>query len=329
MGYILVTGGLGFIGSHVVVELLQRGHNVVIIDNLCNSQVSVLDRIRQLCPHNECILVEKDLCDFSAISDVFGKYEIDWVIHMAGLKAVSESISQPLQYYSNNLIGTLNLLNVMKTSCCNKIIFSSSATVYGNGNYPVDEEAPTGVGITNPYGQTKFMIEQMLQDLGQAEPHWTIVIFRYFNPVGQHPSGLLPENPNGPPNNLFPHVLKSALNGTTLTVHGDNYATVDGTCIRDFIHVTDLAQGHICAIGKVKDSGVKIYNLGTGQGTTVLQLINQFEQTNAVKINRKVGPARQGDLPIAFALVDKAKKDLGWKTEKTLTDICRDGYRNI
>ncbi len=256
------------------------------------------------------------------------KYEIDWVIHMAGLKAVAESLRQPMQYYTNNLSGTLNLLNVMKAYGCNKIIFSSSATVYGTQTYPVDEEAPTGVGITNPYGQTKFMIERMLMDLGEAEPDWTIVIFRYFNPVGQHPSGLLPENPNGPPNNLFPHVLKSARTGSTLTVFGKDYPTPDGTCIRDFIHVQDLARGHICALDKVQTSGVRVYNLGTGQGTTVLQLINQFEETNRFEINWESGPARPGDLPIAFALVGKAERELGWKTEKTLADICRDGFQS-
>lgn len=331
MEFVLVTGGLGFIGSHVVVELLLRRYNVIIFDNLSNSQKIVYDQIRKLSGYvGHSVFIQGDLCQSVSISEVFAKYQISWVIHMAGLKAVSESINQPLLYYGTNLIATINLLNIMKAAGCHKIIFSSSATVYGTQCYPVDETALTGHGITNPYGQTKFMIEQILTDLAKSDPTWTIVILRYFNPVGQHPSGLLPENPNGAPNNLFPHVLKAGRNPThKLTINGDQYPTIDGTCVRDFIHVQDLALGHLCAIDQVKQVGVNIYNLGTGQGTSVLQLINQFEKTNHVKINYEVGPSRPGDLPSAFALIDKAKTDLGWVTKKTLEDICRDGFISV
>lgn len=326
--YILITGGLGYIGSHVSIKLIKKGYNIIIVDNLSNSQYSVMDEIMKISNSDKetekILYYEIDIRDNEKLSNIFELNKINTVIHMAGLKSVSESINDPLHYYNNNINGTINLLNVMKKFNCKKIIFSSSATVYGNQKYPVDESAITGQGITNPYGKSKFIIEEILKDLYKSDNKWTIIILRYFNPVGHHKSGLLKEKPSGIPNNLFPFIVGVA-NKTysKLNVYGNDYNTIDGTCIRDFIHVSDLAKGHISAIEKIKDSGLYIYNLGSGKGTSVLQLIKKFEEINEVNINYHFTERRKGDLPVVYALVDKINKEIGWKSKKTIDDMCR------
>jgi len=323
MTYILVTGGLGFIGSHTVLELLDKQYKIIIIDNLSNSSKDVLNVFKNI------IFFQIDLRSSLQLENLFVKYKISAVIHFAALKAVSESIKKPLQYYDNNICGTMNLLEIMKKHNCKKIIFSSSATVYGENTYPVTEESPIGNGLTNPYGRTKYMIEQILSDLYNSDKSWAIAILRYFNPIGAHPSGLLGENPNNTPNNLFPYLLKvCAKKLPVLTIFGSDYDTEDGTCVRDFIHVVDLAKGHVKALEQIENehSKLRVYNLGTGKGTSVKELIAIFEKVNNVVINKKYSARREGDLPYVYANTEKANKELGWQCIYTVEDMCKHGY---
>ena len=323
---ILVTGGLGFIGSHTVVELLNSGYDVIIADDLSNSKVSVLDRIEQITGKKPKLYII-DLKDRSKIEEVFKENEIDSVIHFAGFKAVGESVVKPLKYYENNLFSTINLLEVMKEHNVKKIVFSSSATVYGEtGSIKLDETAGRGK-TTNPYGTTKAMIEKILEDLYAADDTWNIIILRYFNPVGAHESGLIGEEPNGIPNNLMPYVMKVASGKLEcLSIFGNDYPTRDGTGVRDFIHVVDLAKGHIAALEKAPN-GLQVYNLGSGRGVSVMELVNTFQKVNGVKVNYKIAPRRAGDLAEFFADATKAYNELGWKTEKTIEDMCKDSWR--
>jgi UDP-glucose 4-epimerase len=323
MTYILVTGGLGFIGSHTILELLDKQCKIIIIDNLSNSSKDVLNVFKNI------IFFQIDLRSRLQLENLFVKYKISVVIHFAALKAVNESITRPLQYYDNNICGTMNLLEIMKKNNCKKIIFSSSATVYGENIYPVTEESPVGNGLTNPYGKTKYMIEQILSDLYNSDKNWAITILRYFNPIGAHPSGLLGENPNDKPNNLFPYLLKvCAKKLPVLNIFGSDYDTEDGTCIRDFIHVVDLAKGHVKALEQIDNEQPKlrVYNLGTGKGTSVKELIGIFEKVNNVFINHKYSSRREGDLPVIFANTEKANKELDWHCIYTVEDMCKHGY---
>ncbi|MBR0403195.1 UDP-glucose 4-epimerase GalE [Candidatus Saccharibacteria bacterium] len=321
---ILVTGGTGYIGSHTVVELIQQGYEVEILDNLFNSKITVLDKIEKLTGVKPKFY-KVDMLDMPAMEKVFAENTYDAVIHFAGLKAVGESVEQPLRYYENNVTGTINLLKCMKEHGTKKIIFSSSATVYGDqGVEELNEEMTTGVGVTNPYGWTKAMIEQIMKDVALADPEFEVVLLRYFNPVGAHPSGLLGEDPNDKPNNLMPIVMKVATGEIPeLSVFGDDYDTPDGTCIRDYIHVIDLAKGHIAAIRGLKP-GVEIYNLGSGKGTSVLEMIAAFDKASGKKLPYKIVGRRAGDLAAMWANPGKAERELGWKTELTIDDAMRD-----
>lgn len=320
---ILVTGGTGYIGSHTVVELMKAGYEVEILDNLFNSKISVLDRISEL-TNKKPVFHEVDLLDYEKTLAVLER-GFDAVIHFAGLKAVAESIEKPIWYYENNIEGTLNLLKAMRKCGCNSLIFSSSATVYGDtGATRLDETMETGKGITNPYGQTKFMIEQILKDVCVAETEFSVVLLRYFNPVGAHPSGLIGEDPNGIPNNLMPIIMKVATGELLgLSVYGDDYPTPDGTCIRDYIHVVDLARGHLAALSHMK-KGCEIYNLGTGKGTSVLEMVAAFEKASDKKLPYKIVGRRAGDLPELVAVPDKAERELEWKAELNIDDAMRD-----
>ena len=323
MNYILVTGGLGFIGSHTVYELLEKQYKIIIIDNLVNSSTNVLKVL------NNVIFCQIDIRNSLQLENLFVKYKITAVIHFAALKAVSESIMIPLQYYENNINGTINLLQIMKKYHCMKIIFSSSATVYGENIYPVKEESIIGNGITSPYGKTKLIIEEILSDLYNSDKNWSITILRYFNPIGAHPSGLLGENPNDTPNNLFPYLLKVSVKKLKLlTIFGDDYDTKDGTCVRDFIHVVDLARGHVKALEQINETNPKlrIYNLGTGKGTSVKELISKFEKVNNIVINYKYSARREGDLPIVYANTEKANTELDWQCIYSVEDMCKHGY---
>jgi UDP-glucose 4-epimerase len=303
---------------------LLQNYDIIVIDNNINSDINTKDIIEKITGKN-IINFTIDLLDIDKLENIFAEYDIYCVLHFAGLKAVSESIKKPLLYYNTNITGTLNLLEIMSKYSCKKLIFSSSATVYGNQTYPVTENSDIGHNITNPYGKTKFFIEHILKDCTISDSEWSIVALRYFNPVGAHPSGLLGENPKGIPNNLFPHILNS-LSGKQLTIYGNDYNTPDHTCVRDFIHVVDLANGHISALRKLNDSGYHTYNLGSGKGTSVLELISTFEKINNVKLNYKFSDRREGDLEYVYANVDKAYKELNWKTTKTIEDICKNGY---
>jgi UDP-glucose 4-epimerase len=318
---ILVTGGLGYIGSHTVVKLLENNYTVIIIDNLYNSYIETLDNLKFITNKN-IIFYNLDITNFLELNKIFSKHKIDVVIHFAGLKSVADSISEPLLYYNNNITGTLNLLTAMQFNSCKKIIFSSSATVYGTQEYPVTEDAKTGENITNPYGKTKYMIEEILKDIYNSDNSWSIILLRYFNPIGSHNSGLLTENPKDKPNNLFPHILNAYKNNAVLKIFGNDYNTPDGTCIRDFIHVEDLANGHIKAINKINENKLLIYNLGTGKGTSVLELVNIFNKVNNCEIKYEFTNRRQGDLPFIYAITDKAKEELDFVCEKTLEDMC-------
>jgi len=325
---ILVTGGLGFIGSHTVVELLENDYEVVIVDNLFNSKLEVLDKIKQI-TGKEPKFYKEDVCDKEALERIFIENEISGVIHFAGYKAVGESCEKPLMYYRNNLMSTITLLEVMKEHNCKRIIFSSSATIYGNPGIPKYVEEMGRGKTTNPYGTTKAMIEQILEDLYTSDNSWTISILRYFNPIGAHSSGLIGENPNGIPNNLMPYILKVASGELeVLNVFGNDYPTPDGTGIRDYLHVVDLAKGHVAALNKVlkPETGVFVYNLGSGRGISVLELINTFEKVNGVKVNYRIAPRRAGDLAEMYADPSKALKELGWKTEKSVEDMCKDAW---
>lgn len=321
---ILLTGGTGYIGSHTTVELISRGHEVEILDNLINSKITVLDNIEKI-SNVKPKFYFVDLLDKENLDKTFKKNHFDLVIHFAGLKSVSESIEQPLRYYENNIGGTINLLEVMKKYNCKRLVFSSSATVYGNQDgVKLTEDSQTGIGITNPYGETKFMIEQILQDLAVADPDFKITILRYFNPVGSHESGLLGEDPNDIPNNLMPYIMKVSTGELAkLSVYGDDYNTPDGTAMRDFIHVVDLARGHVAAIDHQKN-GVQIYNLGTGKATSVMEMVKAFEKAAGKPLPYKIAGRRPGDLAVVFAGAEKAEKELGWKAELTIEDAMRD-----
>ncbi len=324
---ILVTGGTGYIGSHTVVQLIEAGHDVIILDNLFNSKESVLDKIEEIAEVRPKFY-NVDLLDAEGLAKVFAENEFGAVIHFAGLKAVAESVEQPVRYYENNISGTLNLLSAMQKYNVKKIIFSSSATVYGEPKtVPIPEGLPTGQGITNPYGRTKYMIEEILKDVCVADSDFSATILRYFNPVGAHKSGLIGEDPNGRPNNLMPIVMKVAKGEyPELSVYGDDYDTPDGTCIRDYIHVVDLARGHIMALDKMT-SGTQIYNLGTGKGTSVLEMVSAFEKASGEKLPYKIAPRRAGDLPELYANPEKALHELGWKAELTIDDAMEDTLR--
>ena len=322
---ILVTGGTGYIGSHVVTELLNQGHEVVIIDSLVNSKVSVLDSIEKL-SNKKPIFYHENLINFGTIEKIFKDHSFDLVIHFAGLKSVSESVEKPLLYYQQNLAGTINLLRCMQEFKVKKIIFSSSATVYGSENEgECVETMPTGQGITNPYGKTKYMIEEILKDVCASDPEFSAVALRYFNPVGNHSSGLLGEEPNGIPNNLMPYIMKVASGKLEeLSIYGNDYNTPDGTCRRDFIHVVDLANGHLAAFEALETPGFKTYNLGTGTPTSVLEMVKAFERTSGRPLPHKFVARRPGDLAEIWANPKKAKEELGWQTELTIEDAIKD-----
>lgn len=326
---ILVTGGAGFIGSHTCVELLENGYEVVIVDNFINSKPEALNRIKQI-TGKDFKFYEADLLDKAAVETIFIENKIDAVIHFAGLKAVGESVAQPIRYYHNNITGTLILCQVMQEAGVKKIVFSSSATVYGSPKtVPIREDFP--LHTTNPYGSTKLMIENILQDIFVADNEWSIALLRYFNPIGAHKSGLIGEDPNGIPNNLMPYIAQVAAGKLeVLSVFGDDYDTKDGTGVRDYIHVVDLAQGHIKAVEKVLGgSGVDAYNLGTGIGYSVLDMVHAFETANNVKVNYKIAPRRPGDIAVCFADPKKAKELLGWQAQFGIEDMCRDSWKFV
>ena len=325
---ILVTGGVGFIGSHTVVELQNAGYDVVVLDNLCNANPKVLDRIEAI-TGKKVPFYQADIRDREALNEIFDKESIDSVIHFAGLKAVGESVQKPLEYYDNNISATLVLVDVMRQHGCKNIIFSSSATVYGDPAFvPITEECPKGV-CTNPYGWTKSMLEQILSDIQKADNEWNVVLLRYFNPIGAHKSGTIGENPNGIPNNLMPYITQVAVGKREeLGVFGDDYDTPDGTGVRDYIHVVDLALGHVKALKKIEEkAGLKIYNLGTGCGYSVLDVVHNFEKASKVKIPYSIKPRRAGDIATCYADASKAKEELGWEAQYGILEMCEDSWR--
>ena len=327
---VLVAGGAGFIGSHTAVELLEAGYDVVIADNFSNSKPEVLDKIRKI-TGKDFRFYEVDLQNKEATETIFKENQIDAVIHFAGFKAVGESVSKPMEYYHNNLLSTLVLCELMKKYDCKRMIFSSSATVYGDPKkVPITEDSEVG-GTTNPYGTTKLFIERILQDIVISDPEWSVVLLRYFNPIGAHPSGLIGENPNGIPNNLMPYIVKVASGELEcLNVFGNDYPTPDGTGVRDYIHVVDLALGHIKAVEKATSTkGVHIYNLGTGHGYSVLEIVQNFEKVNGVKVNYRIAPRRPGDIPACYADTTKAKQELGWEAKYGIEDMCRYAWNYI
>ncbi len=325
---ILLTGGAGFIATHTCVELMQAGHHVITVDNYVNSQPEALKRVEQI-TGQAVKAYEADCCDREAMNRIFDENQIDAVIHFAGLKAVGESVRIPLRYYRNNLDSTLTLCETMAAHGCKRLVFSSSATVYG-----VPDEVPLREdmfckGCTNPYGWTKYMIEKIMMGVVEADPTWSVVLLRYFNPIGAHESGLIGENPNGIPNNLMPYITKVAAGQLKqLSVFGNDYQTHDGTGVRDYIHVVDLARGHVKACDYAAEhTGCEIINLGTGVGYSVLDLVNAFEKVNKVPVPYVIAPRRAGDIDACFADPAKAEKLLGWKAEKNLEDMCRDSWR--
>ena len=325
---ILVTGGAGYIGSHTCVELLNEGYEVVVVDNLCNSSEKSLERVEQI-TGKKVTFYKVDLLDREALTEVFEKEQIDSVIHFAGLKAVGESVSKPLEYYHNNITGTLILCDVMRKFGCKNIVFSSSATVYGDPAFiPITEECPKGQ-CTNPYGQTKSMLEQILTDLNVADSEWNVILLRYFNPIGAHKSGLIGEDPKGLPNNLVPYIAQVAVGKLEhLNVFGNDYDTHDGTGVRDYIHVVDLAIGHVRAIEKLKDKeGVLIYNLGTGNGYSVLDVVKAYEKASGREVKYIIQPRRPGDIATCYAEASKALKELNWKAERGIEEMCEDSWR--
>ncbi|MDF2887403.1 MAG: galE [Lacrimispora sp.] len=325
---ILVTGGAGYIGSHTCVELLNSGLEVVVVDNLCNSSRESMNRVMEI-TGKKLNFYEADLLDQEALEQIFNKETIDGVIHFAGLKAVGESVGKPLEYYHNNITGTLVLCDVMRKHGVKNIVFSSSATVYGDPEFvPITEECPKGE-ITNPYGRTKGMLEQILTDLNTADSEWNVMLLRYFNPIGAHESGRIGEDPKGIPNNLLPYITQVAVGKLErLGVFGKDYDTPDGTCVRDYIHVVDLAVGHVKALEAMskESGGVRIYNLGTGIGYSVLDVIGAFEEANDLKIPYTIMERRLGDIPTCYADPSKAEKELNWKAERGLIDMCRDSW---
>jgi UDP-glucose 4-epimerase len=324
---VLVTGGLGYIGSHTVIELIEEGFEPIVIDNLSNSKLEVKDKIEKITGKKLKVYIE-DVCNEESLDKIMTENNITDVIHFAGYKAVGESVAKPIMYYENNLLSTISLLKQMKKHHVKNIIFSSSATVYGQPEkLPITEDSKVG-GTTNPYGTTKLMIEKILSDVYKSDNEMNITILRYFNPVGGHVSGLLGESPNGIPNNLMPYIVRVAVGKLEcLSVFGNDYDTKDGTGVRDYIHVVDLAKGHIAAIKHM--NGLRYYNLGTGKGYSVLELVNAFEKVNNLKVNYKIVERRPGDIASCYADPSKALKELNWKAEKTLEDMMKDSYRFI
>ena len=325
---ILVTGGAGYIGSHTVVELLNIGKDVVVVDNLSNSSEKSLERVKEI-TGRDVKFYKADILDKAALEEIFEKENIESCIHFAGLKTVGESVAKPWEYYNNNITGTLVLVDVMKKYGCKNIIFSSSATIYGDPAFiPITEECPKGI-CTNPYGWTKSMLEQILTDIQKADSEWNVVILRYFNPIGAHISGRIGENPNGIPNNLMPYITQVAVGKLEkLGVFGNDYDTHDGTGVRDYIHVVDLAKGHVKALAKLeKGSGLNIYNLGTGTGYSVLDMVKSFEKANGVPVPYVIKDRRPGDIATCYADATKAKTELGWEAENGIEEMCRDSWR--
>ena len=325
---ILVTGGAGYIGSHTVIELQNAGYDVVVLDNLSNSNPVSLERVEKI-TGKHVPFYKADILDRDALNEIFEKEAIDSCIHFAGLKAVGESVAKPWEYYENNIAGTLTLVDVMRKHNVKNMIFSSSATVYGDPAFvPITEECPKGQ-CTNPYGWTKSMLEQILSDIQKADPEWNIVLLRYFNPIGAHKSGTIGENPNGIPNNLMPYITQVAVGKLKeLGVFGNDYDTPDGTGVRDYIHVVDLARGHVMALKKLQgNAGLNIYNLGTGNGYSVLDLVNNFQEATGVKVPYSIKPRRPGDIATCYASADKAFEELGWKAEFGIKEMCEDSWR--
>ena len=324
---ILVTGGAGFIGSHTVVELQQAGYDVVVLDNLCNASEKVIPRVEAI-TGKKVPFYKADILDREALEEIFSKEQIDAVIHFAGLKAVGESVQKPWEYYENNIAGTLTLVDVMRKHGVKSIIFSSSATVYGDpAIIPITEACPKG-HCTNPYGQTKSMLEEVLMDVQKADNEWNVVILRYFNPIGAHQSGRIGENPNGIPNNLMPYITQVAIGRRPeLGVFGDDYDTHDGTGVRDYIHVCDLAAGHVSALKAIqRNCGLGIYNLGTGHGYSVLDVVKAFEKANGVPVKYSIKPRRPGDIATCYCDPTKAKDELGWEAQYGIEEMCRDSW---
>lgn len=328
MKNILITGGAGYIGSHIAVELLDKNYKVIVYDNLTNSSKISVKRVEEITGKN-ITFYEADILDEKKLSEVFKKEKIDVVIHCAALKSVGESVKKPLEYYHNNITETLSLLKIMKKYSCKNIIFSSSATVYGDPEIvPITEDFPKGT-CTNPYGWTKSMMEQIMTDLQKSDPEWKVVLLRYFNPIGAHKSGKIGEDPQGIPNNLLPYIAQVAVGKLDyLSVFGNDYDTVDGTGVRDYIHVVDLAKGHVLAVDKIdKLKGVSIFNLATGKGYSVLEVLKAFEKACGKKISYKIVQRREGDIAKCFADASKAYKVLGWKAKKDIDEMCEDSWR--
>lgn len=324
---ILVTGGAGYIGSHTCVELLEAGYEVVVLDNLCNSSEKSLERVKQI-TGKDVVFYKGDILDRELLKKIFQEQEIEGCIHFAGLKAVGESVAKPWEYYNNNITGTLTLVDEMRRAGCKNIIFSSSATVYGDpAQIPITEECPKGT-CTNPYGWSKSMLEQILSDMQKADPQWNVILLRYFNPIGAHKSGLIGENPNGIPNNLMPYITQVAVGKLKeLGVFGDDYDTPDGTGVRDYIHVVDLAVGHVKALKKIKENvGLGIYNLGTGTGYSVLDIVKNFEEATGVKIPYVIKDRRPGDIATCYSDAAKAKRELGWEAQYGIREMCADSW---
>ena len=323
----LVTGGAGYIGSHTLIELINNNFEVVVIDNLANSSRESLRRVEQITGH-EIPFIEADVRDRSVLDDIFTTYSIDSVIHFAGLKAVGESVAKPLEYYDNNLVSTMALLEAMRKHGVKQLVFSSSATVYGSpSELPLRETSTVGVGLTNPYGKTKYMIEQIIQDYCAADPAFEATILRYFNPIGAHKSGQIGEDPNGIPNNLLPYVAQVAVGKLqSVGVFGDDYDTPDGTGVRDYIHVVDLARGHVAALQHMK-AGANVYNLGTGSGTSVLEIIKAFSKACGRDLPYEIKPRRTGDIAACYADCSKAERELGWRAELSIEQACADSWR--
>ena len=325
---ILLTGGAGYIGSHTCVEMLNAGYDIVVVDNYSNSSPEALKRVKEL-TGKDFPIYEADVCDGEAMNALFDREKIEAVIHFAGYKAVGESVQKPLMYYRNNLDSTMTLLEVMRAHGVKRLVFSSSATVYGmQEKMPLTEDMPIG-GCLNPYGWTKCMIEQILFDVAKAESDWTMVLLRYFNPVGAHESGRIGENPNGIPNNLMPRITQAVIGKIPpIQVMGTDYPTPDGTCLRDYIHVVDLAKGHVCAIRyALEHTGAEAVNLGVGRGCSVREIIRAFEEATGEKVPCSDGPRRPGDAPVSYADAGKALRLFGWKAEKSIVDMCRDSWR--
>lgn len=325
---ILVTGGAGYIGSHTCVELLNAGYDVIVVDNLYNSNQKAIDRIEQI-TQKKVKFYKEDILDKEALKKIFSENQIDAVIHFAGLKAVGESVQKPVEYYTVNIAGTLNLIDVMRTYGCKNIIFSSSATVYGEpAQIPITEACPKGT-CTNPYGWTKWMLEQILTDVHTSNPEWNVILLRYFNPIGAHESGLIGEDPKGIPNNLLPYVAQVAIGKLKCVgVFGNDYDTPDGTGVRDYIHVVDLAKGHVKALDRIKEkAGCKVYNLGTGKGYSVLDVIHAFSKACGHDIPYEIKPRRAGDIATCYSKCDLAREELGWQAEYDLDAMCASSWK--